>query len=135
MKGFYSYATGIYYYNNKNKRQYDIFPTKQTWEITKYEWTCDDKTTGSATTQPSWLTYNFKVKDDPRKILGDFTFKIDPQTCPKKLVTVDMTFKQAGNDKKFKVTLAFSLPFPYTDVDLNYIPEDDIRNLKLKSEK
>lgn len=133
VKKFFSYATGIYGW--VGKRLNDIFPTKQTWEITKYEWTCDDKTTGSATTQPSWLTYNFKVKDDPRKILGDFTFKIDPQTCPKKLVTVDMTFKQAGNDKKFKVTLAFSLPFPYTDVDLNYIPEDDIRNLKLKSEK
>lgn len=134
MKGFVSYATGIYGW--VGKRLNDIFPTKQTWEITKYEWTCDDKTTGSATTQPSWLTYNFKVKDDPRKILGDFTFKIDPQTCPKKLVTVDMTFKQAGNDKEFKVTLAFLLPFPYTDVDVKSpIPEDNLRNLKLKSEK
>ena len=133
VKKFFSYATGIYYYNKVNKRSYDIFPAKQTWEITKYEWTFDDKTTGSATTQPSWLTYDFKKKDDPRKILGDFTFKIDPKICPKKLVTVDMTFQQAGNDKKFKVTLAFSLPFPYTDVDVKFIPADNLRNLKLKS--
>lgn len=132
---FYSYAPGIYYWGNGGKHLYDIFPAKQTWEITKYEWTCDDKTTGSATTQPSWLTYDFKDDKDPRKFSGDFTFTIDPKTCPKKLVTVDMTFKQAGNDKEFKVTLAFSLPFPYTDVDLNYIPEDYRRNLKLKSEK
>ena len=134
VKGFFSYATGIYYYDNRIKRQFDIFPVKQTWEITKYEWTCDDKTTGSATTQPSWLTYKFKEKIDPRKILGDFTFTIDPKTCPKKLVTVDMTFKQAGNDKEFKVTLAFSLPFPYTENDAKFIPVDNIRNLDLKSE-
>lgn len=133
VKKFFSYATGIYYYDNRIKRQFDIFPVKQTWEITKYEWTCDDKTTGSATTQPSWLTYKFKEKIDPRKFSGDFTFKIDPKTCPKKLVTVDMTFKQAGNDKEFKVTLAFSLPFPYTDVDLNYIPEDYLRKSDLKN--
>ncbi|MES5167165.1 hypothetical protein ABVC73_00900 [Prevotella melaninogenica] len=135
VKKFFSYATGIYYYGDGGKRLYDIFPAKQTWEITKYEWTCDDKTTESATTKPSWLTYDFKEKADPRKILGDFTFTIDPKTCPKKLVTVDMTFKQAGNDKEFKVTLAFSLPFPYTDVDLNFIPEDNRRNLKLRSER
>ena len=133
VKKFFSYATGIYYFDNRIKKQIDIFPAKQTWEITKYEWTFDDKTTGSATTQPSWLTYNFKKKDDPRKILGDFTFTIDPKTCPKKLVTVDITFKQAGNDKEFKVTLAFSLPFPYTDVDVKFIPADNLRNLKLKS--
>lgn len=133
VKKFFSYATGIYYFDNRIKRQIDIFPAKQTWEITKYEWTFDDKTTGSATTQPSWLTYEFKKKDDPRKILGDFTFTIDPKTCPKKLVTVDITFKQAGNDKEFKVTLAFSLPFPYTDVDVKFIPADNLRNLNLKS--
>lgn len=133
VKKFFSYATGIYYWGNGGKRLYDIFPAKQTWEITKYEWTCDDKTTGSATTKPSWLTYEFKDKIDPRKISGDFTFTIDPQKCPKKMVTVDMTFKQAGNDKEFKVTLVFSLPFPYTDVDLNYIPEDNIRKSNLKS--
>ena len=133
VKGFFSYATGIYYWDKK--KLIDIFPAKQTWEITKYEWKCDDKTTGSATTQPSWLTYNFKKKDDPRKILGDFTFTIDPKTCPKKLVTVDITFKQAGNDKEFKVTLAFSLPFPYTENDAKFIPEDNLKNLNLKSEK
>lgn len=137
VKKFYSYATGIYYLGDGGKHQYDIFPAKQTWEITKYEWTCDDKTTGSATTQPSWLTYDFKEdkKKGPRKNSGDFNFKIDAKTCPKKMVTVDITFKQAGNDKEFKVTLAFSLPFPYTDVDVNFIPEDNRRNLKLRSEK
>lgn len=138
VKGFFSYATGIYYLGDGGKHQYDIFPAKQTWEITKYEWTCDDKTTGSATTQPSWLKYKFNKnkKDDPRKILGDFTFTIVPETCPKKLVTVDITFKQAGNDKEFKVTLAFLLPFPYTDADVKLpISEDNIRYLKLKSEK
>lgn len=65
VKKFYSYATGIYYLGDGGKHQYDIFPAKQTWEITKYEWTCDDKTTGSATTQPSWLTYDFK--EDKKK--------------------------------------------------------------------
>lgn len=135
VKGFYSYAPGIYYWGDGGKKLYDIFPAKQTWEITKYEWTFDNETTGSATTQPDWLTYDFKKKDDPRKILGDFTFTIDSKTCPKKLVTVDITFKQAGNDKEFKVTLAFSLPFPYTDVDVNHISEDNLKNLKLKSEK
>ena len=135
VKGFFSYATGIYYWGEAGKQLNDIFPAKQTWKITKYEWTCDDKPTESATTQPSWLTYDFKEKDDPRKILGDFTFTIDPKTCPKKMVTVDMTFQQAGNDKEFKVTLAFSLPFPYTDVDVNHISEDNLKNLKLKSEK
>lgn len=74
-------------------------------------------------------------KKGPRKNSGDFNFKIDAKTCPKKMVTVDITFKQAGNDKEFKVTLAFSLPFPYTDVDVNFIPEDNRRNLKLRSEK
>lgn len=133
VKGFFSYATGIYYWDVK--KLIDIFPAKQTWEITKYEWTCDDKTTGSATTKPSWLMYDFKEKIDPRRSSGDFTFTIDPQTCPKKMVTVDMTFQQAGNDKEFKVTLAFLLPFPYTDVDVKFIPEDNLRNLKLKSEK
>lgn len=134
VKKFFSYATGIYYYNKENKRSYDIFPAKQTWKITKYEWTCDDKTTGSATIKPKWLTYDFKEKDDPRRFSGDFTFKINPENCPEKLVTVDMTFQQAGNDKEFKVTLAFSLPFPYTDVDVKLpIPEDNLRNLKLKS--
>ncbi|KGF48564.1 hypothetical protein [Prevotella melaninogenica] len=135
VKEFFSYAPGIYYWGNGGKHLYDIFPAKQTWKITKYEWTCDDKPTESATTQPSWLKYDFKEKADPRKILGDFTFTIDPQKCPKKMVTVDMTFKQAGNDKEFKVTLAFSLPFPYTDVDLNFIPEENRRNLKLKGEQ
>lgn len=133
VKKFFSYATGIYYMGGGGKHLYDIFPAKQTWKITKYEWTCDDKTTGSATTQPSWLTYDFKDDNDPRKFSGNFTFKINPETCPKKLVTVDITFQQAGNDKEFKVTLAFSLPFPYTDVDVNHIPEDNLRNLKLRS--
>lgn len=129
---FFNYATGIYYWDKK--KLIDIFPAKQTWEITKYEWKCDDKTTGSATTKPSWLTYDFKEKSDPRRFSGDFTFKINPENCPEKLVTVDMTFQQAGNDKEFKVTLAFSLPFPYTDVDVKLpIPEDNLRNLKLKS--
>lgn len=133
VKGFYSYATGIYYWGGGGKQLNDIFPAKQTWEITKYEWTCDDKTTGSATTQPSWLKKEFNDKSDPRKFSGDFTFKINPETCPQKLVTVDITFKQAGNDKEFKVTLAFSLPFPYTDVDAKFIPEDNLKNSKLKS--
>lgn len=136
VKKFFSYATGIYYWGEGGKQLNNIFPAKQTWKITKYEWKCDDNTGDSSPTQPSWLTYDFKEKIKPSTFSeGDFIFKINPETCPKKLVTVDMTFKQAGNDKKFKVTLAFSLPFPYTDVDLNYIPEDDIRNLKLKSEK
>ncbi|MES5132362.1 hypothetical protein [Hoylesella timonensis] len=138
VKKFYSYATGIYYLDDGGKNHIDIFPAKQTWEITKYEWTCDDKTTGSATTKPSWLTYDFKEdkKKGPRKNSGDFNFKIDAKTCPKKLVTVDITFKQAGNDKEFKVTLAFLLPFPYTDADVKLpISEDNIRYLKLKSEK
>ena len=121
-KGFYSYATGIYYWGGGGKQLNDIFPAKQTWEITKYEWTCDDKKPDSATTQPSWLTYDFKDNKDPRKFSGDFIFTIDAKTCPKKLVTVDMTFKQAGNDKEFKVTLAFSLPFPYTEDDAKFIP-------------
>ena len=135
VKGFYSYAPGIYYWGDGGKHLYDIFPAKQTWKITNYEWTFDDETTESATTQPSWLTYDFKDDKDPRKFSGDIIFTIDAKTCPKKLVTVDMTFQQAGNDKKFKVTLAFSLPFPYTDVDVNHISEDNIRNLDLKSEK
>lgn len=135
VKGFYSYAPGIYYWGDGGKHLYDIFPAKQTWKITNYEWTFDNKTTESATTQPSWLTYDFKDDKDPRKFSGDIIFTIDAKTCPKKLVTVDMTFQQAGNDKKFKVTLAFSLPFPYTDVDVNHISEDNIRNLDLKSEK
>lgn len=134
VKGFYSYATGIYYYDTSIKKQFDIFPVRQTWKITKYEWKCDNNTGGSSTTIPSWLTYDFKDNKDPRKFSGDFIFTIDAKTCPKKLVTVDITFKQAGNDKEFKVTLAFSLPFPYTDVDVNYIPKDNLRNLKLKSE-
>ena len=136
VKGFQSYATGIYYYDTRIKKQVDIFPVRQTWKITKYEWKCDDNTGGSSTTIPNWLTYDFKDKNDPRRFSGDFTFKINPETCPKKMVTVDMTFQQAGNDKEFKVTLAFSLPFPYTDVDVKLlIPEDNLRNLKLKSEK
>ena len=133
VKGFKSYATGIEYW--KLKEYVEIFPAKQTWKITKYEWKCDDNTTGMATTQPNWLKYEFKDNGDPRKFTGNFTFTIDPQTCPKNIVTVDMTFQQAGNDKEFKVTLAFLLPFPYTDVDVKFIPEDNLRNLKLKSEK
>lgn len=136
VKKFFSYAPGIYYWGDGGKHLNDIFPAKQTWEITKYEWTCDDKTTGSATTQPSWLTYDFKDDNDPRKFSGNFTFKINPETCPKKLVTVDMTFQQAGNNKEFKVTLAFLLPFPYTDADVKLpMLEDNIRYLGLKSEK
>ena len=136
VKKFFSYAPGIYYWGDGGKHLYDIFPAKQTWEITKYEWTCDDKTTGSATTQPSWLKYEFKDNGDPRKFTGNFTFTIDPQTCPKNIVTVDMTFHQAGNDKELKVTLAFSIPFPYTEADTkSLIPEDKIKNRQLKSEK
>ena len=136
VKKFFSYAPGIYYWGDGGKHLYDIFPAKQTWKITKYEWTYDDKTTGSATTQPSWLTYDFKDDNDPRKFSGNFTFKINPETCPKKLVTVDMTFQQAGNNKEFKVTLAFLLPFPYTDADVKLpMLEDNIRYLGLKSEK
>lgn len=134
VKGFYSYATGIYYWGGGGKQLNDIFPAKQTWEFTKYEWTCDDKKPDSATTQPSWLTYDFKDNKDPRKFSGDFIFTIDAKTCPKKLVTVDITFKQAGNDKEFKVTLAFSLPFPYTEDDAKFIPEDNLKKSKLKSE-
>lgn len=47
-----------------------------------------------------------------------------------------MTFHQAGNDKELKVTLAFSIPFPYTEADTkSLIPEDKIKNRQLKSEK
>lgn len=134
VKGFKSYATGIEYW--KLKEYVEIFPAKQTWKITKYEWKCDDNTTGMATTQPNWLKYEFKDNGDPRKFTGNFTFTIDPQTCPKNIVTVDMTFHQAGNDKELKVTLAFSIPFPYTEADTkSLIPEDKIKNRQLKSEK
>ena len=133
VAGFKSYATGIYYWDVK--QLIDIFPAKQTWKITKYEWKCDDNTGGSSPTIPDWLTYDFNDKKDPRRFSGDFTFTIDPQKCPQKMVTVDMTFQQAGNDKEFKVTLAFLLPFPYTADDVKLpILADDIKNYALKSE-
>ncbi len=129
VEGFKSYATGIEYW--EGKRYVEIFPAKQTWEITKYEWKCDDNTTGIATTQPNWLKYEFKENGDPRRFSGNFTFTIDPKTCPQNIVTVDITFHQAGNDKEFMVTLAFLLPFPYTEADTkSRIPEDKVKRYK-----
>lgn len=134
---FQSYATGIDNSGEPNiKVPIEIFPAKQTWKITKYEWKYDNSTTESTTTQPNWLRYEFKDNSDPRKSSGNFTFTIDPKTCPKNIVTVDMTFHQAGSDKEFMVTLAFLLPFPYTEADTkSLIPEDNVnryKNLKSK---
>lgn len=131
IKKIQSFAAGIHYLNGK-KDAY-IFPARQTWKITKYEWTCDDDTRGSSTTRPDWLECKYTEKNTPRTFGGDFTFTTNPNTCPKKLIRIDVMLKQAGNDKELKFILGFLLPYPYKKEDVKLpIPVDDVKNIKLK---
>ena len=131
ISGFESLATGII--DSQSKHNPYIFPAKQTWKITKYEWTCDDGTSGNSTTKPNWLTYEFKENSDPRRSSGNFTFTTDPNTCPKKLIKIEVTIQQEGSGKELKFILGFLLPFPYTEADVKLpILEADVKNLKLK---
>ena len=124
IKDFQSFAAGIIIPNSKHG-QY-LFQARQTWEITKYEWTYDNNKRESSTTIPGWLTYTYTDKNTPRKFEGDFTFTTNPNTCPKKLTKIEVTLKQAGNDKELKFILSFSLPFPYKKEDIKFpIPVDD----------
>lgn len=124
ISGFQSFAAGIYLPQSKHS-QY-LFQARQTWGITKYEWTYDDNKRESSTTIPGWLTYTYTDKNTPRKFEGDFTFTTNPNTCPKKLTKIEVTLKQAGNDKELKFILSFSLPFPYETKDIKFpIPVDD----------
>lgn len=129
--GFKSFAAGIYVKVSAKTENF-FFPAKQTWEITKCKWKCDDGKEGNSTTQPDWLTY----KQTEGKNLtsgGSLTFTTDPNTCPKKLIRIDVTLKQAGSGKEFEFTMGFFLPFPYTKTDIKLpIPVADVKNENLK---
>ena len=117
--GFKSFAAGIYVKVSAKTENF-FFPAKQTWEITECKWKCDDGTEGKSTTKPDWLTY----KQTEGKNLtsgGILTFTTDPDKCPKKLIRIDVTLKQAGSGKEFEFTMGFFLPFPYTKLISNYL--------------
>lgn len=126
IRGFQSFAAGIYLPQSKHS-QY-LFQARQTWGITKYEWTYDDNKRESSTTIPGWLTYTYTEDNNSLTLRGDFIFTTNPNTCPKKLTKIEVTLKQAGNDKELKFILRFSLPFPYKKEDIKLpIPEDDVK--------
>lgn len=127
---FKSFAAGIFINGLKVKNY--VFPAKQTWEITECKWKCDDGTGGNSTTKPDWLD----CKETDGKDLttgGSLTITTDPDKCPKKLIRIDVTLKQAGSGKELKLTMGFLLPFPYTEADIKLpIPLADVKNEKLK---
>ncbi len=127
---FKSFAAGIY--NSQDKHNPYIFPARQTWKITKYEWKCDGGTGGSSTTIPDWLACKY-TEGKNLTSGGSFTFTTDPNTCPKKLIRIDVTLKQAGNDTELNFIMGFFLPFPYTEADIKLpILVDDVKNANLK---
>lgn len=127
---FKSFAVGIKFFFGKSDVY--IFPARQTWKITKCEWTCDDGASGSSTTKPNWLKYKYTEGKDLTSG-GSFTFTADPKTCPNKLIKIEVTIQQEGSGKELKFILGFLLPFPYTEADVKLpIPEADVKNLKLK---
>lgn len=127
---FQSFAVGIKFLSGK--KDVYIFPARQTWKITKCEWTCDDGTEGKSTTNPDWLMYKYTEGKDLTSG-GSLTFTTDPNKCPKKLIRIDVTLKQAGSGKEFKLTMGFFLPFPYTEADIKLpIPLADVKNENLK---
>lgn len=129
--GFKSFAAGLYV-KMSAKTEHFFFPAKQTWEITECKWKCDDGKDGNSPTKPDWLKCEYTEGKDLTSG-GSLTFTTDPNKCPKKLIRIDVTLKQAGSGKEFKLTMGFFLPFPYTEADIKLpIPLADVKNENLK---
>ena len=126
---FQSFAAGIYL--SKLKVHSYIFPARQTWKITKCEWTCDDGASGSSTAKPNWLKYKYTEGKDLTSG-GSLTFTADPKTCPDKLIKIEVTVQQAGSGKELTLVLGFLRPFPYEQPKERYILKADVKNLELK---
>ena len=124
---FKSFAAGLCVKDGPKIENY-VFPTKQTWEITECKWKCDDGKNGNSTTKPDWLKCEYTEGENITSG-GSLTFTTDPNTCPKKLIRIDVTLKQAGSGKELKLTMGFLLPFPYTEADIKLpMPKADVKN-------